>query len=116
MPEDITLLCRHCGREFLFSADEQEFYAKMGLDSQPRRCKECRRVHQARHSRQKLYQAVCAACGREAHIPFRPDAARLVYCRDCYAQILAERRAERETARHAQRKAAPPDAPPNRTA
>ena len=31
MYQDKTLNCRECGRDFIFSASEQEFYAEKGL-------------------------------------------------------------------------------------
>ena len=33
----------------------------------------------------ELFDAVCAACGAPARVPFRPAAGRPVYCRDCYS-------------------------------
>jgi len=91
--EDKTLTCRDCGRSFLFTAGEQEYYAGKGFKSQPRRCKECRRGHKYAGAKdKKLYPAVCAACGKEARVPFLPGEDQLVYCGDCYAQIRAERR------------------------
>lgn len=91
--EDRTLTCKDCGRSFLFTAGEQKFYAARGFVSQPHRCKECRRGHKyAGQSQKALYPAVCAACGREARVPFLPSADQMVYCGDCYAQIKAERR------------------------
>lgn len=89
MYHDKMLRCRACGREFVFTAAEQDFYAQKGFARWPRRCKECRR---SAHSGTPLYKAVCAACGREARVPFAPDESRMVFCRDCYAQIAAERR------------------------
>lgn len=41
---DRTLTCRDCGREFVFSAGEQEFYAQKGFLNDPVRCPECRRL------------------------------------------------------------------------
>lgn len=99
MYQDRVLLCRACGREFVFTAAEQAFYAEKGFAVWPRRCKECRRTA---HSRKPLYKAVCAACGRETWVPFVPDENRMVYCRDCYAQIAAERREERARRRRAE--------------
>ncbi len=40
--EDITLKCKDCGKEFVFTAGEQAFYAEKGFTNQPVRCKECR--------------------------------------------------------------------------
>jgi len=40
--EDKTLVCQDCGKDFVFTAGEQEFYKEKGLQSEPKRCKECR--------------------------------------------------------------------------
>jgi CxxC-x17-CxxC domain-containing protein len=40
--QDETLTCRDCGREFVFTAGEQEFYQSRGLMNKPGRCPECR--------------------------------------------------------------------------
>jgi len=42
--QDKTITCRDCGREFVFSAGEQEFYQSRGLVNEPGRCPECRRA------------------------------------------------------------------------
>ena len=42
MYEDITLTCKECGQEFVFTAGEQEFYAEKGFQNQPKMCKACR--------------------------------------------------------------------------
>jgi CxxC-x17-CxxC domain-containing protein len=41
---DKTLTCRDCGREFVFTAGEQQFYQSRGLMNEPGRCPECRRA------------------------------------------------------------------------
>ena len=42
MYEDKTLVCKECGKEFVFTASEQEFYAERGFQNEPQRCKSCR--------------------------------------------------------------------------
>ena len=42
MFEDKTLVCKDCGKEFVWTAGEQEFYASRGFENQPQRCKTCR--------------------------------------------------------------------------
>ena len=42
MYQDITLKCKDCGQDFVFTAGEQEFYAEKGFQNQPQRCRECR--------------------------------------------------------------------------
>jgi len=32
----------------------------------------------------KMYKAVCADCGNECEVPFKPIEGRKIYCRECY--------------------------------
>ena len=48
MYEDKTLVCKECGKEFVFTAGEQEFYAERGFQNEPQRCKACRDARKAR--------------------------------------------------------------------
>ncbi len=32
----------------------------------------------------EMHKAVCADCGKECEVPFKPSEDRPVYCRDCY--------------------------------
>ncbi len=43
---DKTMTCRDCGKQFTFTAGEQEFYAQRGF-SEPARCGECRQARKA---------------------------------------------------------------------
>lgn len=48
--EDITLVCKDCGQEFVFTTGEQEFYKAQGFENQPVRCPSCRKARkQARY-------------------------------------------------------------------
>ncbi len=47
---DKTLVCRDCGKEFTFTAGEQEFYAEKGFTHDPTRCPECRKAHKAQRA------------------------------------------------------------------
>jgi hypothetical protein len=61
--EAITLSCRQCGKEFLFSVAEQEFYRQKGFNT-PRRCKECRTT--VRNQPEPEHELMnCARCGTE---------------------------------------------------
>lgn len=42
--EDISLTCKDCGAEFIFTAGEQQFYAEKGFTNQPVRCAACRKA------------------------------------------------------------------------
>lgn len=102
MYADRTLTCADCGQEFMFSADDQRFYAERGF-TDPRRCPSCRAIRKAnreaegggwggsrsggygRSEPREMFSATCAECGREAQVPFRPTSGRPVYCADCFA-------------------------------
>ena len=63
MFEDKILICKECGKEFTFTAGEQEFYAGKGLQ-EPKYCKECRDARKAaRRAERTYYTTVCARCG-----------------------------------------------------
>lgn len=88
MYEDKTLVCKDCGKEFIFSAGEQEFYAEKGFVNEPLRCKECRDARKANVKAQReMFTATCANCGKEATVPFKPREDRPVYCSECFAEM-----------------------------
>ena len=59
--EDITLTCRDCNAEFIFSAGEQEFYQSKGWENQPTRCTECKNAKKARFGEGPSAGPVCYA-------------------------------------------------------
>lgn len=107
---DQVLQCADCGIDFVFSASEQEFFAQKGFTSAPKRCSSCRAQRRATggggggggssyaggssggysggggYSRgpREMFDAVCARCGKDTQVPFRPTGARPVYCSDCF--------------------------------
>ena len=92
MYQDKMLVCKTCGQPFVFSASEQEFYAEKGFHSQPKHCPQCRRARKSSPKAGKpRYTGVCAACGKEAVLPFQPREDQLVYCSRCYAIMRAEK-------------------------
>jgi CxxC-x17-CxxC domain-containing protein len=34
----------------------------------------------------EMHKAVCADCGQECEVPFKPTEGRPVYCRECFAK------------------------------
>ena len=46
--EDKTLVCKDCGKEFIFTVGEQQFYAEKGFSNEPTRCKACRNAKKER--------------------------------------------------------------------
>jgi CxxC-x17-CxxC domain-containing protein len=85
---DKTLVCEDCKEEFVWYAGEQEFYAVVGLGSEPKRCPKCRRIHRYATRKPPVRHTVtCALCGAETVVPFVPRLGKPVYCRRCYEQL-----------------------------
>lgn len=49
--EDKKLTCKDCGKEFVFSVGEQEFYKEKGFENTPVRCTECRKNRKQQNRR-----------------------------------------------------------------
>jgi CxxC-x17-CxxC domain-containing protein len=118
---DRVLTCRDCGREFAFTAGEQEFYQSRGLTNEPGRCPECRAARKASRGegggyayssasdgykgsyggprgyersdrpRREMFPAVCSQCGKETQVPFQPRGDKPVYCSDCFETVRDKR-------------------------
>ncbi len=89
---DRTLVCVDCGAEFIFSVGEQEFFASRGFVNDPKRCQSCRSGRRAEQraggyegAPREMHPIVCAQCGVDAMVPFRPRGDRPVYCSDCFS-------------------------------
>lgn len=88
---DKVLICRHCGKEFTFGIEEQQFYRERGL-TQPQRCPACRAVQRAERNNsfrniKNSYIAKCTSCGKETAVPFIPQQGRPIYCKACWHRI-----------------------------
>lgn len=94
--QDVHVKCVTCGRDFIFTAKEQEFFQSKGF-KEPRHCRECRQ--QRKRDREKViaeasgqkyedekgtFQVVCAQCQRETFVPFKPITGKPVLCKDCF--------------------------------
>lgn len=105
--QDKVLECKGCGAQFTFSVKEQEFYAEKGFVNEPQRCKMCRDRRKqgggggggrgrsgggggrsfgggGRTDDRPKFNATCSTCGVETQVPFKPDPAKPIYCRDCF--------------------------------
>ena len=89
---DKTLVCKDCGASFEFTENEQAFYKEKGFENEPQRCPACRaaKKQQQRGSRggfgasREMYEVVCAGCGKNTTVPFKPSGDKPVYCKECY--------------------------------
>jgi len=105
--QDRLITCVDCGQEFTFTVGEQEFYRDRGLTNAPTRCKACREKRKEQRGAaggngprgargghggaggggggaKPMFPAVCANCGAETMVPFKPSNDRPVYCRNCF--------------------------------
>jgi CxxC-x17-CxxC domain-containing protein len=95
MLSDKILTCVECGYEFTFTAGEQEFFASKGYTNEPRRCTQCRGARKSQErgyggsygSVREMHPAVCAQCGKDTTVPFRPRGDKPVYCSDCFSSM-----------------------------
>ncbi len=90
--EDKNLTCTDCGATFVFSADDQSYHAEKGYQNEPKRCPDCRSARRAGGGgggyggAREMHPAVCAQCGKDTEVPFRPSGDRPVYCSDCFSK------------------------------
>ncbi len=75
---DKNLVCRQCGRNFVFSRAEQEFYEQKGFNL-PSRCRECRATRQ-----NGAHNVACSRCGAELGKESQ------AYCEDCLTNATLE--------------------------
>ena len=90
---DKTLTCVECRNEYTFTVGEQEFFASRGFSNEPKRCTQCRAARKSQQrdygdsygSAREMHPAVCAQCGKDTTVPFRPRGDKPVYCSDCFS-------------------------------
>jgi len=88
--QDQTLKCKDCGKDFIWTAAEQDFYQQKGFQNAPQRCQECRQKKKAdMRATRRMFKTVCADCGKECEVPFEPKGDRPVYCNECYPKHRA---------------------------
>lgn len=98
MSADSTLTCRDCGRTFVFTTGEQDFYASRGY-SEPGRCPDCRAARKTERDSgssyggygasggrrdREMFDVTCSSCGQPAQVPFQPSGDKPVYCSSCF--------------------------------
>jgi CxxC-x17-CxxC domain-containing protein len=82
---DRVLKCVVCGKAFVFTADEQLFFHAKQFTNDPKHCKVCKARRAATVARTRPEtRTVCAECGIETTVPFRPSQGRPVLCRACF--------------------------------
>lgn len=92
--EDKTLMCKDCGKKFIFTAGEQKFFIDKGLQNIPKRCKPCAAIYKAKlNEKQPRTWIQCVSCGRKAEVTFKPKTDEIL-CEECFKKAI-ERRDEK---------------------
>jgi len=81
--KDKTLVCVDCGKDFVFTAKEQEFYKEKGFENEPKRCFDCRK---AKKGNVRRFEIICAECGKKDTVPFMTKNGSAVYCMECFSK------------------------------
>lgn len=89
MAVDRTLICKNCGKEFVFTAREQEFFASKGFSNDPTKCKDCRNAIKKRKVEQQS-EIICKLCGKKDTVGFKPNNPNDILCNDCFQQKRQE--------------------------
>jgi CxxC-x17-CxxC domain-containing protein len=85
--QDQTLTCRDCGKDFVWTASEQEFYQSKGFQNAPVRCpadRAAKKVRMDGRGPRQMHDITCANCGKHDSVPFEPRGDRPVLCGDCF--------------------------------
>lgn len=78
--------CVQCGYNYNVVRQELDFYRMMVIPF-PRQCFFCRHKNRiARRGPFKLFNRVCAKCGKNIQTPYTFDRPEIVYCEACYRQ------------------------------
>ena len=97
--QDKSIQCSDCGEAFVFTAVEQETFSSKGYKHEPKRCSACRMARAEQSGKaapsftsgREMFPVVCADCGQETKVPFKPREGRAVYCSSCYNKVRASR-------------------------
>ena len=86
-----TLICRDCGRNFIWTANEQKFFADKGLKNVPSRCENCRLIYKEKHKFKVSSPVKCSDCQAEGEIAYLPENKKdLILCETCFAKRQKE--------------------------
>lgn len=85
--QDITLYDKDTGEPFIFTAKEQEFFARQGFTHVPTRSPERRReIREQRYKGKEIFNVTCLQCGRVGKVTQQPPDLQHIYCQYCFAE------------------------------
>jgi len=86
---DREVTCIDCGAKFVFTTGEQIFFHKKHFQSTSKHCAQCK-VKRNRGFRKPVCSEtpiMCAQCGSETTVPFKPTHGKPVLCRACFRKV-----------------------------
>lgn len=95
--QDQTLTCRDCGKSFVFTARDQEFFAEKGFTNAPTRCKDCRAIKKKAPAggagggpagSKALFKITCKKCGKVGEMATEPRKPEDVLCSECFYEAF----------------------------
>ncbi|MCL5410892.1 MAG: zinc-ribbon domain-containing protein [Patescibacteria group bacterium] len=89
--EDRTLICKDCGKKFIWTAGEQKFFLDKGLKNIPKRCKICTAQYKTQlREKHPAWWIKCSVCGKKAEVSFEPKSEDIL-CEDCFNKKIEKR-------------------------
>jgi len=87
---DVELLCKDCGKPFIFTAKEQQFFVKQGFEHVPTRCASCRTVlRQKREEGKQFVSLKCKVTGKIGRLPIEADDPNDAYTAEAFEAAFA---------------------------
>jgi|SRR3989344_1061138 len=89
--QDQTIICKDCGKNFIFTARDQEFFAQKGFSNAPTRCRDCRqkkKVTAEAAANRVIYKINCKSCGKVGEMAVEPRKPNDVLCADCFYEAF----------------------------
>ncbi|MCX6806539.1 MAG: zinc-ribbon domain-containing protein [Candidatus Berkelbacteria bacterium] len=83
--KDQNLVCQDCGKEFVFTANDQKFFEEKGYQP-PKRCPDCRKAKKQAKSSGQKYEITCSKCGEKGYVPFEPKNPEGLLCENCFRE------------------------------
>jgi len=91
VPDAITseiLACEECSKNYKITAQELKFYRQINAPV-PVICPTCRHVHrQQKRNPKHFWDINCAKCGQSTKTTFDPKSGYIIYCQDCYNNLI----------------------------
>lgn len=88
---DVELLCKDCGKPFIFTAKEQQFFVKQGFEHVPTRCANCRTLLRERREAGRQFVSLrCKVTGKIGRLPIEADDPNDAYTEEAFTAAFAQ--------------------------